>query len=82
MLLALGVATVQRNQDYGSAVALWEDTLAKSPHKARVANNLGFAYQQAGRLAEARLAYEQAIELDPDYWRARINLEALESIKP
>ncbi len=78
VLLAITGATVQRNQDYESAIALWEDTLAKSPSKARVANNLGFAYQQAGRIAEARLAYQQAIEIDPDYWRARINLEALD----
>lgn len=79
VLLGLGIATVQRNQVYGSAVAFWEDALAKSPGKPRVANNLGYAYQQAGRLAEAKLAYQQAIELDPGYWKARINLDALES---
>lgn len=82
VVLTLAAATVQRNEVYASAISFWEDTLEKSPRKARVANNLGFAYQQAGRLAEARRAYQQAIELDPDYWRARINLEALESIKP
>ena len=76
-LLGLGVATVQRNQVYGSSVAFWEDAAMKSPHKPRVANNLGYAYQQAGRLSEAKLAYQQAIELDPDYWRARINLDSL-----
>ena len=79
VLLGLGVATVQRNQIYGSEVAFWEDALMKSPGKPRVANNLGYAYQQAGRLAEAKLAYQQAIELDPDYWKARINLELLET---
>jgi tetratricopeptide (TPR) repeat protein len=79
VLLVLGVATVQRNQVYATAVDFWEDALIKSPHKARVANNLGFAYQQAGRLAEAKLAYQQAIEIDPEYWRARINLDVLES---
>lgn len=78
-LLVLGIATFQRNQVYASPIAFWEDALAKSPAKARVANNLGYAYQQAGRYAEAKLAYRQAIESDPDYWRARINLEALES---
>jgi tetratricopeptide (TPR) repeat protein len=46
-----------------------------------IANNLGYAYQQAGRYAEAKLAYRQAIELDPDYWKARINLDALESAR-
>ena len=79
VLLGLGVATVQRNQIYRSEVVFWEDALMKSPGKPRVANNLGYAYQRAGRLAEARLAYQQAIELDPGYWKARINLDALES---
>ena len=78
-LLACAVATLQRNETYSSAVTFWEDTLAKSPRKARVANNLGYAYQQAGRYAEAKLAYQQAIDTDPDYWRARINLDALEA---
>jgi len=82
LLLGLGIATVARNQTYGSEVALWEDAFAKSPGKPRVANNLGYAYQRAGRLAEAELAYKQAIELDPGYWRARINLDALESAGP
>lgn len=77
LLLVLSAATVQRNQEYATAVDFWEDALMKSPGKARVANNLGYAYQQAGRLAEARLAYQQAIDLDPEYWRARINLDAL-----
>ena len=79
VLVGLGVATVQRNEVYGSAVAFWEDAAMKSPGKPRVANNLGYAYQQAGRLAEAKLAYQQAIELDPDYWRARINLDVLDN---
>ena len=81
LLLGLGVATLQRNRIYGSAVAFWEDAAMKSPGKPRVANNLGYAYQQAGRLAQARLAYERAIELDPDYWKARINLDALEPVQ-
>jgi tetratricopeptide (TPR) repeat protein len=79
LVLGLGVATVQRNQAYQSAVAFWEDAYTKSPRKPRVANNLGYAYQQAGRYADAQLAYREAITLDPDYWRARINLDILES---
>ena len=78
-LLVCAAATFQRNETYASAVSFWEDALAKSPRKARVANNLGYAYQQAGRYAEAKLAYQQAIDTDPDYWRARINLDALEA---
>jgi tetratricopeptide (TPR) repeat protein len=78
-LLGLAFATWQRNQVYGSQVAFWEDAAARSPSKPRVANNLGYAYQQAGRFDDARGAYRRAIELDPGYGKARINLEALES---
>jgi tetratricopeptide (TPR) repeat protein len=79
VLLGLGLGTLQRNRIYATAVAFWEDAARKSPGKARVANNLGYAYQQAGRLEEAKLAYQQAIALDPGYWKARINLDVLES---
>ncbi|MFA5371468.1 MAG: hypothetical protein WC298_05805, partial [Sideroxydans sp.] len=36
VLLACASLTVQRNQVYASEIALWEDTVVKSPHKARV----------------------------------------------
>ncbi len=75
----LGAGTVLRNQVYASQAAFWEDAAAKSPGKPRVHNNLGWVYQQEGRLAEARRAYERALELDPGYWRARINLDVLEA---
>ncbi|HYL18929.1 MAG TPA: hypothetical protein VEV20_09610, partial [Burkholderiales bacterium] len=79
LVLALGLVTVQRNQTYASQVAFWRDAAAKSPSKARVANNLGYAYQQEGNVEAARAEYERAIALDSGYWRARINLEALEA---
>jgi len=79
MLAALGLATILRNQTYASQVAFWQDAAAKSPSKARVANNLGYAYQQEGRFEAARAEYERAIALDATYWKARINLEALEA---
>lgn len=77
LFIGLGFTTVQRNEDYRSDVAFWEDAVGKSPNKPRAFNNLGYVYQQAGRFDEARRAYARAIELDPDYWRARINLDVL-----
>jgi protein O-mannosyl-transferase len=82
LVLGLGFATAQRNRVYGSEVTFWEDAARKSPSKPRVANNLGYVYQQAGRLDEARAAYLRAIALDPGYWKARINLDALEASLP
>jgi tetratricopeptide (TPR) repeat protein len=79
LLLGLGTLTIQRNQVYESQVAFWEDAAGGSPGKPRVFNNLGYAYQQEGRYGDARHAYRRAIELDPDYWRARINLDLLDN---
>lgn len=74
LLLACAVLTVQRNDAYASETALWEDTVQKSPNKARVHNNLGMAYLQAQRHDEARKEFLTALELDPTLFQARHNL--------
>lgn len=76
-VLLMGALTVARNADYRTEIALWESTALASPRKARVWNNLGYAYEQAGRRDEAILAYDRALELDPDFWKARLNRQAL-----
>lgn len=82
VLLGSGFATHQRNQVYRSGIAFWEDAARKSPGKARVFNNLGFVYQQGGRLDEAEAAYARALELDPAHVRAYWNLERLREARP
>ncbi len=77
LAFVLAGLTVQRNQDYRSEVALWESTAALSPGKPRVHNNLGSAYELAGRKPEARQEYAVALRLKPDYPKARDNLERL-----
>lgn len=74
LLLLLGALTVLRNQDYRSEIALWQATLQHSPGKARVHNNLGYAYKLAGRHDAARQEFETALRLDPGYFPARYNL--------
>lgn len=74
---ALLAATIARNEVYRSEIALWEDTVSKSPNKARAHNNLGHAYGLAGRDAEARSAYLEALRLDPGYVKAANNLTRL-----
>lgn len=64
--LSLLLFTVDRNKAYRSEVSLWEDTASKSPSKARVYNNLGYAYYLSGRYEDAHQAYLFALRLSPD----------------
>lgn len=77
LALLLFAATVARNGDYRSGVALWEATVQASPGKARAWNNLGYAYRQEGDGARAAAAYERALRIDPEFHKARVNLELL-----
>lgn len=70
----LGVLTARRNQDYRSEIALWKSTVETAPHNPRAHNNLGVAYESAGRYVEARIAYARALKLEPRYDAARNNL--------
>ena len=79
LVVALGGFTVSRNAVYRSQVALWEDTVRRSPGKARVQNNLGYAYERAGRFKEAEAAYLRALRVDPAYALARRNLRGLKA---
>lgn len=77
LVVVLVWSTAARNRVYATEVALWEDAAAKSPGKARVFNNLGYAYRLAGRPEAARRAFEAALTLDPTFVLARGNLAAL-----
>ncbi|HAO92613.1 MAG: hypothetical protein A2X93_02395 [Deltaproteobacteria bacterium GWC2_56_8] len=77
LLLILGAATVAKNRDYRDETTLWEATVRLSPAKPRAWNNLGFAYSAEGREKEARMAYMEALRLDPGYRKAERNIQAL-----
>jgi len=77
ILLCLSTLTILRNQDYASEILLWEDTVMKSPGKARVHNNLGYAYLLARSNDEARREFMNALQLDPHLYQARYNLYRL-----
>ena len=63
-----------RNQDYRNEMSLWEATVQLSPNKARVKNNLGYAYMRAGKTEQARAAFVTSLQLDSEYYKARYNL--------
>ena len=74
--LSLG-ATLDRQADYRSEIRLWESSVKLAPWNARGHNNLGYAYQLAGRTKEARREYERALLFDPRHGKARLNLMIL-----
>jgi len=49
-------------------------SVSLAPWNARGHNNLGYAYQLAGRESDARREYETALFLDPGHRKARFNL--------
>lgn len=71
--------TVQRNSDYRSEIALWEQTASLSPRKSRVLNNLGCAYEVAGMHEKAAAAFATAIHLKKDNKVAVGNLDRLKA---
>jgi hypothetical protein len=78
LMAVLALFTFSRNRDYRSEITLWEDTARKSPDKARVHNNLGYAYFLAGRYGPARDEFLAALRINPSHGLARNNLIANE----
>ncbi|MDO8757082.1 MAG: tetratricopeptide repeat protein, partial [Elusimicrobiota bacterium] len=78
LLAAFAAASATRQLDYKSEVRLWEASVREAPDNARARNNLGLAYQEAGRREEALEQYRAALSLRPEYIKAGVNLRLLE----
>jgi tetratricopeptide (TPR) repeat protein len=63
--------------DLDGSIADFELLVADGDGNAPVWSNYGFALQEAGRHDDARSAYRTALALDPEYDKARNNLDAL-----
>ncbi|MGD1030262.1 MAG: tetratricopeptide repeat protein [Opitutaceae bacterium] len=73
--VAAGLASVHRNRVYSSELAIWSDTVAKSPRNARAHNDLGNAFSAIpGRLNDAIAEYEETLRLNPRDFKAHNNL--------
>lgn len=68
--LVLFAATVARNADYASEVALWEATSRVPNAGPRALHNLGVAYLGERRWDDAKAAFERALALDAGYAKA------------
>lgn len=72
--LLLGFLTIQRNFDYRSALAIWQDTINKCPDNPRAHLYMGNALSDADRLEDAIQHYEQALRISPDFAKAHNGL--------
>jgi tetratricopeptide (TPR) repeat protein len=66
--------TFERNRVWREETTLWEDTVSKSPQKARPYKALGTAYAEQGRLDEAIQAFLTALRLNENYAKVHTNL--------
>jgi len=65
VVLALCIATFQRNKVWASELSLWLDAVEKSPRKCTCHINLGLAYKEIGLLEKAKEHLQIALSLDP-----------------
>ncbi len=79
-LIALAALTIGRERIWSSDIALWEDTVQKTPGKARVWFNLGGAYLNTDP-DKARAAFLRALELQPHFTEALYDLGLIEQTK-
>jgi tetratricopeptide (TPR) repeat protein len=76
-MLMLSTATRLRNETWRSDLALWEDTVAKSPTQYLAWNNLGLARWEAGDAEGALAALRRSLEIEPLYFDSRSNLAGM-----
>jgi len=81
ILIFFSVLTYQRNAVWKDEFTLWNDTVQKSPHKARGYNNRGLEYYRQGKFNEAMADFNKAIEINPDYAAAYSNRSVLYGFK-
>jgi type IV pilus assembly protein PilF len=62
------------------ATLRWEQATKVDPTYGAAWNNLGIGYEQLGRFAEARRAYERALELEPGNTYIRSNYDLFREI--
>jgi Flp pilus assembly protein TadD len=73
-LIFLSSLTILRNRDWSDPITFYEKNLRYSPQSFIQHNNLGMAYDAAGRFDEAIAQYRQAIAIKDIYPQIHSNL--------
>ena len=74
-----GIAVAQRGL-WREAIYRWERAAQIDPKYAEALNNLAIAYEHEGDLEKARVAYEKALELEPNNALIKQNYELFKEI--
>lgn len=74
LTMVLATAAYKRNGVWADDVTLWQDTVRKSPGKARPYNNLGKALVKRGKITEAAENFKRALEINPASYVANENM--------
>ena len=77
--VAFGIAVAQRGL-WREAIYRWERATQIDPSYAEALNNLAIAYEHEGELDKARVAYEKALELEPNNVLIKQNYELFKEI--
>lgn len=77
---AQGMDLLQKG-DYEKAAQFFLAQTKKHPDDPRAFNELGFAYARLKMYPEAGQSYMKALELNPDYFEARLNVGTLQLLK-
>ncbi len=70
----LGLASIRKG-DYEQARIHLEHAVDQDPSRPYVYNNLGITYENLNKLDLAKQNYEKALAMNPEYERAKINLQ-------
>jgi tetratricopeptide (TPR) repeat protein len=73
MTSCYAVLSYRRNLIWENELTLWNDTVHKSPKKARPYNTRGLAYEKQGNFTQAISDYTKAIEINPSLAEAYNN---------
>ena len=74
LIIALGTATVLRNEVWRDPVELWADSIHKNPENHRAWSNLGQALLARNNLPEAQRAFQESLRLERNNPQALGNL--------
>ena len=77
--IEFGIMVSQRGL-WREAIYRWERAAQIDPTYAAAHNNLGIAYEHEGDLGKARVAYEKALELEPNNTFIKQNYELFKEI--